>query len=256
MLLEAEWFKLFVLVLIRFSGVMATAPVLGSGGVPMRLRAGLAAATALLVTPLIPALAQPLPSDPFAFGWLAAGELIIGLCVGFVASLVLAAVQMGGQVIDMQSGFGMMNIFNPAAETQFPVFGFFLFILAVFFLLATDGHHVILRAAAVSFEHIPPGGFRPNGPAFSELARRGAWIFIDGLVIAAPVAAAMFLAYGTLGLLGRVVPQIHLFIIGFPLTMALAMLVMAAFIGTYLELLDGMFSRMFRDLVWIGRVMG
>lgn len=256
MLLEAEWFKLFLLVLTRFSGVMATAPVLGSGGVPMRIRVGLAAATALLVTPLISALPEPLPGEPLPFGLLAAGELIIGLCIGFVASLVLAAVQMGGQIIDMQSGFGMMNIFNPAAETQFPVFGFFLFILAVFFLLATDGHHVILRAAAASYQHIPPGGFQANGPAFGELARRGTWIFVDGLVIAAPLAAAMFLAYGTLGLLGRVVPQIHLFIVGFPLTMALAMLVMAAFIGTYLELLDGMFTRMFRDLVWIGRVMG
>ncbi|HOQ91108.1 MAG TPA: flagellar biosynthetic protein FliR [Candidatus Hydrogenedentes bacterium] len=256
MVLEAEWFKLFALVLIRFSGVMATAPVLGSGSVPMMLRAAIAAATALLVTPLIAPLADPLPSDPYAYGFLAAGELVIGLCIGFVVTLVFAAVQMGGQIIDMQSGFGMMNIFNPAAETQFPVFGFFLFILAVFFLLAIDGHHVILRAAAASYEHIPPGGFQANGPAFGELARRGAWIFSDGLIIAAPVAAAMFLAYGTLGLLGRVVPQIHLFIIGFPLTMALAMLVMATFIGLYLELLDGMFSRIFRDLVWIGRVMG
>ena len=60
--------------------------------------------------------------------------------------------------------------------------------------------------------------------------------------------AAMMLAYITMGLMGRVVPQIHLFVVGFPLTIATSLLVVALTIGLYLQLLDGMFTDMFRNV--------
>jgi flagellar biosynthesis protein FliR len=58
-----------------------------------------------------------------------------------------------------------------------------------------------------------------------------------------------------MGLMGRVVPQIHLFVVGFPFTIALALLMTALFIGVYVDLLDGMFSRMFRGLSVLTRGM-
>ena len=73
-------------------------------------------------------------------------------------------------------------------------------------------------------------------------------MFFDGILIAAPVAAAMMLAYATMGLLGRVVPQIHLFVVGFPITIALALLVVGFSVEFYIRFLDGMFEAMFMRL--------
>jgi flagellar biosynthetic protein FliR len=80
----------------------------------------------------------------------------------------------------------------------------------------------------------------------AQFAAWGGLMFYDAVLLAAPVAAAMLLAYVTMGLMGRVVPQINLFVVGFPLTIATSLLVVALSIGYYLNLLDALFTDMFR----------
>ena len=253
---ELEYFKLFVLVLARFSGLMVTAPVLGSANFPMMGKAGLTAMAALVITPTLSVAPASLPDAPFALAMFGAGELMIGLILGFIMTLSFAAIQLAGQIIDLQTGFGMMNIFNPALETQFPVFGFFMFILAVLYLLALNGHHLMIRALVATYDHVPVGGLTANPALLYRLAETGKAMFVDGVTLAAPLAAAMLLAYVTLGLVSRVVPQIHLFVVGFPLTIALGLLLMALSVGVYLHAVDGMFDRMFRDVDALIRAMG
>jgi len=125
MLFEAEVFKVFALVMIRFSGLIVSAPILGSRNVPARVKAGMAVLLAFLVTPTIGALAEPLPDEMISLALMGAGELVIGLLIGFIMTFIFAAIQLAGQFIDMLSGFAMMNVFNPAMETQVPIFGFF-----------------------------------------------------------------------------------------------------------------------------------
>lgn len=256
MIAELAIFKLFLLVLMRFAGLMVSAPILGSANIPAMAKVGLSLLCAVLVTPTLGALETPVPDAALAFAWWAVGEFMIGLIIGFVMSLVFAAIQTGGQIMDLQSGFGMMNVFNPALETQFPIFGFFLYILAVLYLLILNGHHLMIRALVSTYHHIPPGGFVARPGLLLEISRLGHGLFLDGLLIAAPIAAAMMLAYVTLGLLGRVVPQIHLFVVGFPLTIGLALFVTASLIGVYLQMLNGMFFRMFKDVDLLIRAMG
>lgn len=248
MVFEVEVFKVFALAMTRISGLLVAAPVLGSRTFPVRAKAGLAVLMAILVTPSIPALGETLPSDPFEYGILALGEVSIGLMMGLMLTLVFAAVQVAGQVIDMLSGFALMNVFNPALETQVPIFGFFLYILAALYLLAVDGHHLMLRALVGTFRGIPLGGFVARPALLGAVTSWGTVMFVDGLLLAAPVAGALLLAYVTMGLMGRVVPQIHLFVIGFPITIALALFMMALFVGAYLRLLDGIFAGMFEGV--------
>lgn len=248
MIAEIEILKLFLLVAVRFSGLVIAAPVLGSANFPLLGKIGLVGLSAFVVTPTLPALETALPAGALEFGLMGAGELLIGLVIGLVMQFVFGAIQIAGQVMDMQSGFGLVNVFNPALETQFPIFGFLLFILAILYLITSYGHHVMLRALVSTFDRIPVGGFAPDASVMGQVSAWAAVMFYDALLIAAPVAAAMLLAYITLGLMGRVVPQIHLFVVGFPLTIALSLLVVAFTIGLYLRLLDGMFTEMFNNV--------
>ncbi|MCC6486368.1 MAG: flagellar biosynthetic protein FliR [Candidatus Hydrogenedentes bacterium] len=252
---EVEVFKVFLLVMARFSGMMVSAPVLGSRNFPVIAKVGLVALSAVLITPTVPALDAPLPDAPAAFALLAAGDLLIGLMMGFTMTLVFAAIQVAGQLLDMLTGFAMMNVFNPALETQVPIFGFFLYVIAVLYLLVLNGHHMMIKAMAASFEGIPLGGFVLNPALLREVSTWGSVMFYDGLMIAAPVAAALLLAYVTMGLLSRLVPQIHLFVVGFPLTIAMGLILVALSMSVYMNLLDGMFVRMFRDVHTVVRAM-
>lgn len=253
---EIEIFKLFLLVMVRFSGLMVSAPVLGSTNVPVVAKVGLSLFGAILVTPTLPMLEVGLPDEPISFAVLAIGEFIIGLLVGFVVGLIFAAVQVGGQIMDLQTGFGMMNVFNPALETQFPIFGFFLFILSVLYMLVMNLHHLMIIGFVHTFEVIPIGGFMARPALLWEISQWGDAMFIDGLIIAAPVAAAMMLAYVTMGLIGRVIPQIQLFVVGFPLTIATGLIVTALSVGIYLQVLDGMFDRTFERVDSLIRGLG
>jgi flagellar biosynthetic protein FliR len=253
---ELEIFKLFLVVLARFTGLMVSAPVLGSANFPVQAKIGLSALCAMIVTPVLPALATPLPDAPLAFAFVAAGDFLLGVMIGFVLTLVFSAIQVGGQIIDMQTGFGMMNVFNPAMETQVPIFGFFLFILAVLYMILLGGHRLMIRGLVATFDHVPPGGMTAGADLFWQITAMGRVMFVDGLMIAAPVATAMLLAYLTMGLLGRVVPQIQLFVVGFPITIAAGLFMVAFSIGLYLELLDDMFRRSFWDVDQIIRSLG
>lgn len=245
---EIEVFKVFVLVMLRISGLMVAAPVLGSRNVPPIAKVGLTGFTAFLVTPLVPAVEGGIPGDTLSFVLMGSGEVLIGLVIGFVMTMIFSAIQVAGQLMDMQSGFGMMNVFNPAMETQFPIFGFFFFIVTVLYLLITNGHHIMLHALISTFDKIPLGGFAVQPGLMYEVSTWGSVMYVEGLLIAAPVMGAMFLTYASMGLLGRVVPQIHLFVVGFPITIALGLLVVGSAIGVYLTILDDLFFNMFKNV--------
>ncbi|HOT49595.1 MAG TPA: flagellar biosynthetic protein FliR [Candidatus Hydrogenedentes bacterium] len=245
---EVEIVKLFILVMARVSGLIVSAPVLGSANFPAMGKIGLVGLTAALIAPTLAPLHMAIPDDPLAFALVGAGEFLIGLLMGFVMTIVFGSIQVAGQIMDMQTGFGMMNVFNPALETQFPIFGFFLFIVAVLVLLATNGHHLMLRALASTYDQIPLGGFVLRPKLIWEVSQWGRAMFYDGLMIAAPVGAAMLVAYVVMGLVGRVVPQIQLFVVGFPVTIALSLVVVAVSLELYIGFLDGMYGEMFSNV--------
>lgn len=255
MLFEIETFKIFVLAMARFSGLLITAPVLGSRNFPVIAKAGLAALSAMVVLPSIGVFAEPLPDDFLQYALMGAGETLIGMMMGFVMTLVFSAIQIAGQIIDMQSGFALINVFNPALESQVPVFGFFLFLVAALLLLAVDGHHLMIRYLAATFDSIPPGNFVVRPELLHEVSSWGRVMFVDGLVIAAPVAASLTLAYVVLGILSRVVPQIHLFVVGFPMTIALSLVMVALFMPLYVGLVRRLFHAMFEDTETLIRML-
>ncbi|MBX7256132.1 MAG: flagellar biosynthetic protein FliR [Candidatus Hydrogenedentes bacterium] len=248
MVFEVEVFKVFLLVVVRFSGLIMTAPVIGSRNFPTTAKIGLVGLTAMLITPAIGRLDTPIPDDAVGFALYGMGELLIGIVIGFVMTLTFAAIQVAGQILDMMSGFSLINVFNPALETQVPIFGFFLFLLAALYLLVLDAHHLMIRALAASFETIPLGGFQANPALLWEVSSWGRAMFYDGIMIAAPAVGALLLAYLTMGLLSRLIPQVHLFVVGFPVTIAMALLLVAISLTAYLSLLDGMFERMFENV--------
>ena len=62
------------------------------------------------------------------------------------------------------------------------------------------------------------------------------------------IGAAMLVAYVAMGLMGRLVPQIQMFVMGFPLTIALGLFIVAISMDLYLRMLEGLFGEMFRNV--------
>jgi len=206
---------------------------------------------ALLLTPLVKPPEAPLPDDPLRLGLLAGGEIVVGLVCGFIMFLVFMSVQLAGQIVDMQMGFGVANVIHPGLGTQVPLIGFFHFLVATLFFLLLDGHLRIIELMAFSFDKVPVGGISYEAPVFAMLIQSFGELFSMAIRVAAPALGALLLTMASLGIIGRLVPQINLLIVGFPLTIAVGLVMVAASLNVVLVLLRGAFDQMWRDVVFL-----
>lgn len=216
-------FPEFLLILTRVGGLLATAPVFSSRLIPGQWKALFSVLFALLLLPLVPGLAEP---PPTLWHWLtvAVQEAAFGLTAGFVTSLSLAAIQVAGQVLDVQVGFGMVNVFDPQLGTQVPLIGSFYQILAMLIFLLSNGHHLLLRAAVASFQAVPLSQF-VLGPAVQPyIVQLFSNAFVLGLKLALPVLATLLLTDVGIGLMSRAVPQMNLFVVGLPVKVIVGLL--------------------------------
>ena len=217
-----------LLIFARLGGVLFSAPLLSSHSVPTPIRVGLAAFFSLLLTPLLGAThASNLPL--LAVGL--AKEFLVGLVLGWVASLMFSSVQMAGEWLDVQSGFQMAQLFNPMFQMGGGPLGNLKYILSGMIFLSVGGHAMILRAAAESFRISPPGalviGMGNIADWFSFLTQ-ALWIAIQ---LAAPVGVTLFMTELALSIVNRALPQLNVLMLSLPLKAILAVLALSAAIG-------------------------
>jgi flagellar biosynthetic protein FliR len=218
----------FLLVTARLSGLVLASPIFGHGLVPMRVRAGLVGVLALALAPAVPAPALDGPSSAWTIVGLVAADAAIGALLGFVAQLVLAGVQLGGQVAGLQMGFGMANTIDPGSEAPASVMAQWQQLAALLAFLALDVHHTLLRAVLESFRVAPIGTVVPSSGLLAAMVAQGAGLFGVGVRIAAPVIVVLLVANGALAVLGRTLPQVSAFAVGLPVSVGIGLVAMGA----------------------------
>jgi flagellar biosynthetic protein FliR len=189
-------------------------PPFSSRVIPSRIKALLAAAFALVVTPRLAASAPPLELAPLLSSLVQ--QVAMGVALGFLTALIFAAVQAAGDLIDLFGGFSLAFAFDPLMQTGNSVFGKLYGLLAVTLLFASSGHLLILRGFMATFDVLPLDASM-SFAALGELLTQGlAEMFVAALQIAGPLIAVLFLADVGLGLLTRVSPMLNVFSLGFP----------------------------------------
>mgnify|MGYP005855551979 CR=1 FL=1 len=236
----------FLTVLPRLSGVVLVAPVFG-GRYPAQVKAGLAAALALVLMPVVP------PAAAFSAtvaGYLghAVGELLVGLAVGYASLLTFAAVQVAGQLVDMEMGFGIVNVVDPYYGTQVPLVGNFLHLLALIGFLLVDGHHVVLAALKRSFDVIPPGAAAFKGELAGLMVAMLGETFLTGVKIAAPVLGVLFVTNVSLGIVARTVPQMNVFVVGLPVKILVGTAMLLVVLSAFSLVVKGLLGAMVEGL--------
>jgi flagellar biosynthetic protein FliR len=244
--LVARHLGTFLLAFFRLGGMLAWAPVFGHGSVPVPLRAGLAALLALVLTPLL-AGSTGGPDDALGWTLAVAGELFVGLAIGFVAHLVLAGAEVAGELIGFQMGLSVAAVFDPSTGEQAGVIARFQHILALLFFLAVNGHHLLIRAVALSFQRIGPGAVLE--PAVTGgIVGLGGKLLQSGFALAAPVVGILLVLNVALALLGRVAPQSNVFMVGLPLSVGLGVLGLLDALPHFGQVMTGLIAELPADL--------
>ncbi|MFQ5449140.1 MAG: flagellar biosynthetic protein FliR [Nitrospinaceae bacterium] len=220
-------FETFLFVFSRVGAIIMFAPILGSTQVPARLKIGLVLVFSILIYPMVRAQPLPHPKGLFELAVFISSDVIIGLAIAFTIRLLFTAVQVAGTVVDFQMGFGVVNVIDPQTQTQVSITAQFQNILAVLIFLATDAHHVLIRAVVESFQLINPNQLDFSNVTPEFILRIFSGMFVTAVKIAAPIMAILFFLSVGLGLVARTVPQMNVFIVGFPLQIGVGLVMIA-----------------------------
>ena len=226
-------FERFLFVFFRVGALILFVPILGSRQIPPVLKIGFIFFIAIVTFPLVKGQPLPEPRGVVELAIFLIMDVTIGLAIAYIARLIFAAVQVAGTVVDFQMGFGVVNVIDPQTETQVSVTAQFHNILAVLIFLATDAHHFIIQAIVDSFFILNPAkiNFASITPEYMLYLFSGT--FTTAIKIAAPIMAILFFLSVGLGLVARTVPQMNVFIVGFPLQIGVGLLMVGLSISFF-----------------------
>lgn len=222
--ISIEQFQAFLLVFLRVSAVIVFLPVLGDARVSVRIKAGLALLISALLFPHVAVNAATAGFDIFSLFFRMGTEVLIGAAIGFTSQLLFAGIQMAGQLIGFQMGFSIANVIDPASSQQVSIIAEFMYLLMLLVFLAFNGHHIFISGLAKSFQTIPLLSFSFSGKLPAGMVDMMRGMFEVAVKIGAPLMALMFFISIGMGLIARTVPQINIFIVGFPLQIAIGLI--------------------------------
>lgn len=239
---------LFLLIFVRVSGIFTTAPVFGGRNVPVLIKAGMSLIFAVLLLPALSQHITVIPGSLFLYILLVLKEYLVGLIIGFTASLLFSAVQMAGHLIDTQIGFGMVNVLDPLFGQQVPLIGNFKYILALLVFLATNGHHLLIYGFMASFQVVPVTHVMFHATLSALLVDMIGGFFVIAFKISLPVIVTLLLMDVGMGILARTMPQMNIFIIGMPAKIILGLFILSISMPFYIFFIEVLFNGMYENL--------
>lgn len=202
----------WLMVVLRATGVVVLLPTLAGRPLPPTVRVGIALCLAGLLYGVVPH--RSVPQDLGELVTAVAGEVVLGLTLGFVGRLAFSAVELAGRLIANEIGLTAAPGFDVPQPGQEPLAAFLSIFAGVIFF-ALGAHFGVLAAFTRSFE-LAPAGMAALGPAAGETLIRGTGHILElGLRIAAPFVALNFLVNLAFSVLGRAVPRMNVFILSY-----------------------------------------
>ena len=217
----------FILVLARVSPLFLLAPPFNSSMVPPRARLIIACGISVGLAPLaLHGLA--IPSDAMKIAGLALKEILVGLGFAFSIACLFAAVDAAGSMIDTQIGMNFGSLINPVDNTQSGSISQLYSMVGILVFIAIDGEAWVIRGLSRTYELVP----MLSTPSISKMTQAATSAFegilSSALEVAGPVLLALILTDVAFGVVSRVVPQLNIFAVGFPMKMIVGLLVVAA----------------------------
>lgn len=237
--------------MLRVSGLVLVAPILGAVFIPVRVRVLIAA---VLAVAMLPVIAEQPAYSPFSGNGMLTivQEIIIGVAIGFILKLAIEAAVFAGQVISIGMGLSFATVVDPQ-QGGTPLLGRLYIIIATLLLLAANAHLALIAILAKSFQFLPLGSGGLNAPGARQIVDFASVMFIGAMQLAMPAVVAILMVNVAFGVISRAAPTLNLFAVGFPITLLTGFLLMMMSVKNHGQVWDAQLSEAFGA---IGRLIG
>ena len=238
-------FYLLLLILARVSGIFIFTPVLGSLDVPLNFKIVMSFFISLVMFPVVASMKFQVPFDISRYMIVIINQVLIGLVVGYTATVLFNVFQTAGELFSTQMGFGIANVMDPIAQVSVPITGEIISIFATIVFLGINGHHMIIRAVYKSFSIALWFPFSSAGSlALLQVDALGI-LFETAFKIALPIMSTLFIVTVAEGILAKVAPQMNIMMVGFPLRVAVGLISMLLIMPVFGEITTSVFDGVF-----------
>lgn len=212
--LEAEFWRL-VFVMSRIGAAIVAAPLFGMAGVPPQVRVIATGALAVLVCAWSPIAAPPALLSLAGMVALA-GEVLVGLALGFVLQIAFAAPVIAAEVIGGAMGMTMATAVDPNSGSQSPALGQYFTVTLTLVFLGLGAHLQWFALLVESYRVLPPGETWLGAERLAMIAGFGSQMFLTAVAMALPVTLILLIVQIATGVLSRSAPALNLFALGLP----------------------------------------
>ena len=236
----------FLLLFFRFAGLFIAVPIFNHQNIPINVKASMAFFFTIVFYASMPPLHISIDVPTIVVAIL--GELLLGLSVGVVLQLAYNVISFAGGQISFMMGFSMASAIDPQSGVSMPIISQFLSLMGLMILLSLNLHHWMLLFIDHSLKTVPLGGFIMSKDLFHYIIHATSNMFLVGLIIAFPVIALSWLADVIFGMLMKTMPQFNLLVIGFPIKIMVAFVVLIATLTAIMLILKGEVQEAFNSL--------
>lgn len=245
----------FTLVLVRVSALVVAMPVFGLRMIPPQVKVVLVVALSLGVYLTMPAVPAMYLALDLSLLLLVLREVLVGLALGYTASILFRGVEYAGEIVGMQMGFSIATVIDPQSGGRMSIISEWQRIVLVLIFLSVNGHYIFIRAIHSSYVLAPIGNGGMDVRASAEMAMLVGKVFVIALQLAAPATIMLLLTHLVLAVVSRAVPQMNVFIVGFPLTIAVGTVMLAISIPAFAQVVEGLFEGLAHDLTAVLKVI-
>ena len=244
--LSGAQFETFLLVFLRVTSMLYVFPVFSAPQIPTLVRLGLGSVISFILWRLVPVV--HMSTGLYDLILAAVSQLVIGILIGYIASLVFTGIQFAGELIDLMIGFAIANVINPQTQQNITVIGEFELAIATLVFLATDSHYFLIQGIAGSFTLAPLPYIGLDPSIAGNVALFFSQAFLVVFRIAAPVVVALFLTNIVLAFMARVAPQMNVFVVGLPIQVGVGLIMMAISIPLMATIGPDLFQSVAREM--------
>jgi flagellar biosynthesis protein FliR len=225
-----ERLVIFFAVLTRISAFFLILPVFGWQTLPMRFKMVLTVLLAVFFCAVAPVKIDTKGIGILQIILLLVSEATYGLALGLIVVSLFSVVKLAGVIIEREMGLSMAQVLDPLTGEEADPLSSLIEILFILLFLSADGHHILLLIISKSYAAFPVGTVPTIGVLANGIINAGSTMLIAGLRLAAPILAALLVLMVTLALLARLVPEMNILFISFPVSICVGLFMASAFL--------------------------
>jgi len=219
----------FFLILARVGAFMAASPLFNFQAAPNQIKLAMALLVSVIIAAAVPCNCPQNP-DVLTILLLTCQQIIYGLALGLTAYVIFAVVRIAGGIAEQQMGLTLASVLDPFTDEEEQPLSLMLEIVFVLLLLASNGHHLLIKALAQSYSRFGVAELPSITSLTQNLLAGTSAMLTLALQMAAPILAAFLLLMIILAIMARVAPETNVLFLSLPVRVGLGLSLVAVFV--------------------------